>query len=79
MTPNPSPINDDALDAMEDDTMEESPSCMGYNNQLGEFQEDDLTDTFLNLEHIQEIELSSELAKRRKVEEGDEGLFQTKR
>ena len=75
MTPNPNSINDDPLDAIEDDTMEESPSCMGYNSQLGEFQEDDLAVTFLNLEPIQDIELSFESAKRRKVKRGMKASF----
>jgi len=28
INPNPSPFNDDSLDAIKDDTMKESPSCM---------------------------------------------------
>jgi len=31
-------------------------------------------DTFLNLDTIQEVELSTDSSKRRKIEEGEEGL-----
>jgi len=38
--------------------------------------DDDFVDSLLNLEPFQELEFSTDSAKRRKMEEGDEGLSQ---
>jgi len=72
-----SPINEDPLDAMEDDAMKDSPLGVGFDSQLSELPEDDFAESCLNLDPIQEHELSSDSAKRRKVEEGDEGISPT--
>ena len=69
-----SPFNDDPLDAMEDDEMGDSPLGGEFDSQLGELPEDDFADSYLNLDPIQELELSSDSAKQRKVEEGDESI-----
>jgi len=47
-----SPINEDTLDAMEDDTMGDSPLGVGFDSQLGELPEDDFTESCLNLDPI---------------------------
>ena len=67
-------MNEYPLDAMEDDIMEDSPLAMGYDSHLVDVPEDNFVDLFLNLEPIQELVVSSESAKRHKLEEGDEGL-----
>ncbi|KAJ8429043.1 hypothetical protein Cgig2_034072 [Carnegiea gigantea] len=61
-------INKDPLDAMEDVTMDDSPIQMACESQAGDLQDEDFGDTFLNLEPIQEIEMSSESFKRHRVE-----------
>ena len=74
MNLSPNPVNEDPLDAMEDETMEDSPLAIGYDSHLVDVPEDNFPDSFLNPEPIQELELSFESTKRRNVEEGDEGL-----
>jgi len=74
-----SPIDEDPLDAMEDDTMGDSPLGGDFDSQLGELPEDDFAESCLNLDPIQELELSSNFAKRRKVKKGDESISPTVR
>jgi len=57
-----SPVNEEPLDAMQDDTMEEPPLGMGFDSHLGDVLDDNFADSFLNLDPIQEFALSSESA-----------------
>ena len=68
------PVNIDPLNAMDEDLLED-PNVNDYeDSQDLMLEEEEMVNTFLNLEHIQELELSTESSKRRKVEEGEEGL-----
>jgi len=50
-----SPINEDSLDAMEDDTIEDSPLGMGFDSHLSDLPKDDFAESFLNLDLIQAL------------------------
>ncbi|KAJ8425452.1 hypothetical protein Cgig2_018850 [Carnegiea gigantea] len=68
------PSNTEPFNAMNEDRMKDSKD-----NDLEDFQEfmldeDEIGDTFLNLDTIQEIELSTDSSKRRRIEEREEGL-----
>lgn len=68
------PVNEDPLNAMEEDVIEEPNDNLYEESQDFPVDKEDMVDTFLNLDPIQDPEKSSESSKKRKVEEGDEGL-----
>jgi len=68
------PMNEDHLNAMEEDMLESANNDICGDSQENYVNEEDMADSFLNLDPIQDLELSTESAKRRRVEEADEGL-----
>jgi len=67
-------VNEDSLNAMEEDMLEEPNDNIYGDSQDTYVDEEDRTNTFLNLDPIQDLEMSSESSERRRVEEGDEDL-----
>ena len=67
-------MNEDSLNAMEEDMLEEPNDNIYGDSQDTYVDEEDRTNTFLNLDPIQDLEMSSESSERRRVEEGDEDL-----
>lgn len=59
---------------MNEDLLEESNANDYEDSQDILLEEEEMIDTFLNLDHIQDLEISTKSSKRRSVEEGDEGL-----
>lgn len=68
------PVNEDPLNAIEVDVLVVPNDNLYEDPQEFQGNEEDMVDTFLNLDLIQDLEMSSESSKKRKVEEGDEGL-----
>lgn len=62
-------MEEDLLGEANDDDYEDSQALI--------MDDEEMADTFLNLDPIQDLEMSTESAKRRRVEEGDEGLSRT--
>lgn len=62
------PVNEDPLNAMEEDMPEESNDNI-FRDSQNLFVAEDMADTFLNFDPIQELGMSSESSKRRRVEE----------
>ena len=59
---------------MEEDVIEEPKDNLYEDSQDFLMDEEDMVDTFLNLDPIQDLEMSSESSKNQKVEERNEGL-----
>ncbi|KAJ8441362.1 hypothetical protein Cgig2_024874 [Carnegiea gigantea] len=68
------PVNEDPLNAMEEDMSEEPNDNIYGDSQELFVDEEDMADTLLNLDPIKDLEQPSESSKRCRVEEGDEGL-----
>ncbi|KAJ8429843.1 hypothetical protein Cgig2_001130 [Carnegiea gigantea] len=62
------------LNAMDEDLIEDSKDNDYEDSQEFMLDEEEMGDTFLILDTIQELELSVDSSKRRRVEEGEEGL-----
>lgn len=61
---------------MDDEQLATPSENLDDDSQEFMMDEEDMADTFLNLEPIQELELSTESSKRRRVEEVEHGLSQ---
>ncbi|KAJ8423288.1 hypothetical protein Cgig2_031120 [Carnegiea gigantea] len=59
------PVNEDPLNAMEEDLLEEANNDIYGDSQENYVDEEDMDDSFLNLDPIQDLEMSTESAKRR--------------
>jgi len=68
------PLIPDPLHDMDEDLMEDSKDNDCEDSQEFMLDEEEMGDTFLNQDTIQEVELSTDSSKRRKIEEGEEGL-----
>lgn len=64
----------DPLIAMDEDLFEELNENNYEDSQDIPVDEEEVTDTFLNLDFIQDLDMSFESLRRRRVEEGDEDL-----
>ena len=69
-------LNEDPVNAMDDEQLATPSENLDNDSQEFMMDEEDMANTFLNLEPIQELELSTESSKRHRVEEGEEGLSQ---
>lgn len=69
-------LNEDPLNAMDDEQLATPSENLDDDSQEFMMNEEDMADTFMNLEPMQELELSTESSKMRRVEEGEEGLSQ---
>ncbi|KAJ8429296.1 hypothetical protein Cgig2_000221 [Carnegiea gigantea] len=67
------PANMAPLNAMDEDLLAEPNENDYEDSQDIPVDKDEMADTFLNLNHIQDLDMSFESFKRHKVEEGDEG------
>lgn len=68
------PANVDPLNAMDEDLLDEFNGNIYEDSQDILVDKEEIADTFLNFDNIQDLDMSSESSKRRRVEEGDEGL-----
>ena len=68
------PANMDPLNAMDEDLLDEPNGNDYEDSQDILVDEEEMADTFLSLDNIQDLDMSSESSKRRRMEEGDEGL-----
>ncbi|KAJ8431300.1 hypothetical protein Cgig2_018372 [Carnegiea gigantea] len=64
------PVNEDPLNAMEEDVLEDPKDNLYKDSQDFQVDKEDMVDTFLNLDPIQDLEMSSESFKKQKEEFG---------
>ncbi|KAJ8437482.1 hypothetical protein Cgig2_002983 [Carnegiea gigantea] len=68
------PANSDPLNTMDEDMVADSNDNDYEDSQALVLDEEEMVDTFLNLDPLQDLEMSTKSSKRRRVEEGDEGV-----
>jgi len=68
------PANSDPLNTMDEDMVADSNDKDYEDSQALVLDEEEMEDTFLNLDPIQDLEMPTKSSKRHRVDEGDEGL-----